>query len=110
MKGEYWTALSRLRSRDTYHHWKFSGLLYIYRIAKIFRQEKVFASFATCLHGRNFYPANFLSRTDDYTEDMVTFTAMAKFYSCEYFCNARVAGIGEIFFQRKVSAIQWYLY
>ena len=62
-------------------------------------QEKIFTNFTTCLHWRNFYPANFLSRIDDYTEDMATFTALAKIYSSEYFCNARVAGIGEIFVQ-----------
>ena len=67
----------------------------LYRIAENFHQEKFFANFASCLHGRNFYPANFLSRIDDYTEDMATFTALAKIYSSEYFCNARVAGIGE---------------
>ena len=38
---------------------------------------------------------------------MVTFTALAKIYSSEYFCNARVAGIGEIFVQRKFSAIRY---
>ena len=42
--------------------------------------------------GRKIYPANFLPRIDDYTEDMATFTALAKIYSSEYFCNARVAG------------------
>ena len=67
--------------------------------------NEIFANFTTCLHGRNFYPANFLSRIDDYTEDMATFTTLAKIYSSEYFCNARVARIGEIFVQRKISAI-----
>ena len=39
------------------------------------------------------YPVNFLSHIiDDYTEDMATFTALAKIYSSEY-----LAGIGEIF-------------
>ena len=51
----------------------------------------------------------FLSGIDDYTEDMVTFTALAKTYSSEYFCNARIAGIGEIFVQRKFLAI-WYMH
>ena len=80
---------------------------YIYCIAENFHQEKIFANFTTCLHGQNFYPANFLSHIDDYTEDMATFTALAKIYSSEYFCNARVAGIDEIFVQRKFSAIQY---
>ena len=48
------------------------------------------------MYGRNFYPANFLSRIDDYTEDMATFSTLTKIYSSEYFCNARVAGIGKI--------------
>ena len=34
---------------------------------------------------------------------MATFTALAKFYSSEYFCNARVAGI----VQRKFLAIRY---
>ena len=51
-----------------------------------------------------------MSRIDDYTEDMVTFTALAKIYSSEYFCNARVAGIGEIFVQRNFSAIRYHTY
>ena len=73
-------------------------------MARNIRQEKFFA---TCLHGRNFYHANFLSCIDDYTEDMATFTTLAKIYSSEYFCNAMVAGIGEIFVQRKFLAIQY---
>ena len=54
--------------------------------------------------------AKFLSHEffDGYTEDMATFTALAKIYSSEYFCNARVAGIGEIFVQRKFSAIRYH--
>ena len=39
---------------------------------------------------------------NDYIEDMVTFTALEKF-------NARVAGLGEIFVQRKFLAM-WYYY
>ncbi len=42
-----------------------------------------------------------------YIDDMVTFTALAKVYSTEYFCNTKVAGLGEIFVQRKISAIQY---
>ena len=33
------------------------------------------------------------------------FTALAKIYSTEYFCNTKVAGLGEIFAQEKFSAI-----
>ena len=69
-------------------------------------QEKIFANFTTCLCGQNFYPVNSLSHIDDYTEDMTTFTALAKIYSGKYFCNTRVAGIGKIFVQRKFSAIR----
>ena len=78
-------------------------------MARNIRQEKIFANFTTCLHGRNFYPANFLSHIDDYTEDMAIFTASAKIYSSEYFCNARVhvAGIGKFFVQRKFSVIRY---
>ena len=47
--------------------------------------------------GEIFYPVNFLSRIDDYKEDVVTFTTLVKIYSNEYFYNARVAGIGKIF-------------
>ena len=61
------------------------------------RQEKIFANFATCLHGRNFYPANFLSHIDNYTEDMSTFTALAKIY------YVRLAV--KFFVQRKFWAI-----
>ena len=40
----------------------------------------------------------FLSCINDYVEDMVqTFTALAKIYSTKYFCNTKVAGLGEIF-------------
>ena len=78
-----------------------------YRIAEKFHKEKIFTNFTTCLNGRNFYPANFLSRIEDYTEDMATFTILVKIYSSEYFCSARVAGIGEIFVQRKFSAIRY---
>ena len=51
--------------------------------------------------------AKFLSMnfcTNDYIEGMATFTALVKI---EYFCNTKVAGLGEIFVQRKFSAIQY---
>ena len=32
------------------------------------------------------------------------FTALAKIYSTEYFCNTNVAGLGEIFVQCNFSA------
>ena len=60
------------------------------------------------LHLLAWVKLNFLSHIDDYTKDMATFTALVKIYSGKYFCNARVAGIGEIFVQRKVLAIcEW---
>ena len=36
-----------------------------------------------------------------------TYTALAKIYSTEYFCSTKVAGLGEVFVQRKLLAI-WY--
>ena len=51
----------------------------------------------------------FLSRVNDCIESMAIFTAWAKINSVKYFCNARVAGSGEIFVQRKVLAV-WYVY
>ena len=36
---------------------------------------------------------------DDFIEDMVTFTALEKIYSTKYFCNTKVAGLGEILVQ-----------
>ena len=64
----------------------------MYHMAENIRQEKIFANFATCLHGQNCW-----SHIDDYTEDMATNTALAKIYSSKYFWNARIAGIGENF-------------
>ena len=32
---------------------------------------------------------------------MATFTALAKIYSTKYFCNTKVAGLGEIFVQQN---------
>ena len=39
---------------------------------------------------------NFLSRVNDYIEYIATFTTLAKIYSTKYFCNTKVAGLGEI--------------
>ena len=38
---------------------------------------------------------------------MATFTALAKMYSTEYFCNTKVAGLGEIFVKWKFSLIRY---
>ena len=59
-----------------------------------FRQEKNFANFAICSRWRNFYHMNFLSRVNDYREDMAIFTA------------TKLAGLGEIFVKQKFSHIQ----
>ena len=59
----------------------------------------------------NFLLREFLSRVDDYPEDMMTFTALAKIYSTEYFCDTKVAGVDEIFVQRKIlSYTVYYVY
>ena len=49
----------------------------------------------------------FLSCVNDYVEDMVTFTTLVKIYSTKYFCNTKVAGLGEIFVKRKFSRIRY---
>ena len=54
-------------------------------MARNIHQEKIFANFATSMHGQNFYPVNFLFHIDDYTEDMATFTTLAKIHSSEYY-------------------------
>ena len=41
---------------------------------------------------------------------MVTFTALAKIYSTEYFCNTKVAGLGEVFVQRNFLLYDMYMY
>ena len=50
---------------------------------------------------------DFLSHVNDYIEPMVTFTTWAKVYSAKYFCNARVAGLCEIFVEQKFSAVHY---
>ena len=46
-------------------------------------------------HWQNFLSMNFLSRVNDYIEDMATLTALAKTYSIEYFCNKRCPGLAK---------------
>ena len=53
------------------------------------------------LIGQNFITLNFCPFIKDCIEDMATFTMLVKFYSTKYFCNTKVAGLGEIFIQRK---------
>ena len=72
------------------------------RIHRNFHQEKIFATFIVV----KFFSRKFLSCVNDYMEDMVTFTALVKIYSPEYFCNTKVAGLGEIFVEQKFSHIR----
>ena len=44
----------------------------------------------------------FLSYANNYIEDVETFTAS---YATEYFCNAKVAGLGEIFTKFHIYSI-----
>ena len=46
-----------------------------------------------------------LSHVNDYIEPMMFFTAWPKIYSTNYLCNARVAGLGEIFIQQKSNTV-----
>ena len=80
--------------------------------AEIFARRKFSPISPSALYWRNFYCVNFLScvYVNDYIEDMATFTALAKIYSTEYFCNTKVAGLGEIFVQRKFCHIWVLLY
>ena len=64
---------------------------------------EIFTNFAICSHWRNFLSCKFLSCVNDYIEDMATFTALVKIYSTKYFCNTKVAGLGEIFVKRNFS-------
>ena len=48
-----------------------------------------------------FLSYKFLSCVNDYIEDMATFTTLAKIYCTEYFCNTKVAGLGEIFVKQN---------
>ena len=54
-----------------------------------------------------FLSHKFLSCVNDYIEDMATFTALAKIYSTEYFCNTKVARLSEIFVQQKFCRLQY---
>ena len=57
--------------------------------------------FANIIIGKIFiYPMIFLSSVNDYIEDMAVGGNTA------FFCNARVARVGETFVQQKFSAIQ----
>ena len=62
-----------------------------------------FRQFPHLLSLAKFLAHKFLSCFNDYIEDMVTFTALVKNYSAEYFCNTKVhvAELGEIFVKRN---------
>ena len=81
-----------------------------YHIAGNFCQEKIFTNFATCSRWRNNFICEFFVLymcVNNYIEDIATFTALAKIYSAECFWNTKVAVLGEIFVQRKFSAIRY---
>ena len=48
-----------------------------------------------------------MSCVNDYIEDVVTFTALAKIYSTEYLCNTKVARVDEIFVQWEFCRIRY---
>ena len=54
---------------------------------------EIFANFTICSH---FYHVSYLSSVNDYTEDMAALTVLANIYSTEYFCNIKVAGLGDV--------------
>ena len=51
----------------------------------------------------------FLSCINDYIEDMTTFTALAKIYSTKYFCDTKVAGLGEILSSENLRLYSIYI-
>ena len=78
-----------------------------YRIWKIFARRKFSPISPSALIGEIIITRIFCPVLIDYIEDMATFTALAKIYSTEYFCNTKVAVLGEIFVQRKFFRIQY---
>ena len=64
---------------------------------EIFARRKFSPILPPALAGENLYLQNFLPCINDYIEDMATFTALAKIYFTEYFCNTKAARLGEIF-------------
>ena len=63
-----------------------------------------FRQFRHLLSLAKFCPQFFLSHVNDYIEDMTTFTALVKI---EYFCDTKVAGLGEIFVGQKFLAVHY---
>ena len=75
-------------------------VLYTWKLSK-------FSPLATHSHWLNLYHTNILSCVNDCTKDMVTLIALAKIYSTNSYFNTKVAGLGEIFVQRKFPRT-WY--
>ena len=61
-----------------------------------FSPGEKFRQFRHLLLLAKFFIREFLSRVNDYIEDMATFTALVKIYSIKYFCNTKVSGLGKI--------------
>ena len=66
-----------------------------------------FCQFRHLLSLAKFLSHEFLSCVNDYIEDMATLIALVKIYFTEYFCNTKLAGLGEIFVKQKFLRI-WY--
>ena len=73
---------------------------------EIFARRKYSPISPPALIGENFITLIFCPLLMISIEDMATFTALAKIYSSKFFCNTKVAGLGEIFVQRKFPHIR----
>ena len=72
-------------------------------IHRNFHQEKILPTSPSTLIGKYFC---LLSCVKDCIEDMATFTALV---NTNFFCNTKVAGLGEIFIQRNVYVYSMFL-
>ena len=72
-----------------------------------FLPGEIFCQFAICFYWLNFYHANSLPCVNDYIDSIAPFTVLVKSYSTKYFCNTKVAGLGEISVQRKFCHIRY---
>ena len=82
---------------STYMYMRFRLSILHYHIAGIFHQEKIFANFHHLLPLAKILSANFFSCINDYTVDVVTFTALAKIIPGEIFMQYMSASFGEVF-------------
>ena len=64
---------------------------------EIFTRRKNFRQFHHLLSLAKILSANYLSCVNDYIEDMATFIALVKICSTGYFCNTKIAWLGEFF-------------